>query len=78
MKEKVKAIADEIIGICVVCNRKIQRENKMARQLDGLWVCGSSCMSKFLKEKKKWTADNWDEICKLQALYEERKRVKAI
>ena len=74
MNKKESALAGEITGICVVCNKRIKEENKAARQVDGLSVCGSVCISKFLKEKKKWTAENWDAICKMQVLYEERKR----
>lgn len=66
-------MADEIIGICVVCNQKII-EKAMAKRVDGLWLCSEDCISRFLKEKKKWSPENWGELCKLQALYEERKR----
>ena len=68
--------AGENIRICVVCNKKIKEDNLKAKKLDGLWVCSSNCLSKFQKEKKKWTPEEWDELCKMQASYEERKRAE--
>lgn len=59
---------------CVVCNKKVIKENKEARKIDGLWICCMRCIDKFLKEKKKWNSENWDEICKMQLLCEERKQ----
>lgn len=73
---KEKAIADEIVGICVVCNRKVNKNNKVTRKIDGLLVCCSGCVDKFIKEKKKWTSENWEAICRLQVLYEERKKIE--
>ena len=63
----------EVIGTCVVCNKKIIEDNKAARTIDRLWVCSPGCADKFLKAKKQWAPQNWDEICKMQLLYEERK-----
>lgn len=67
-------MVDEIIGICVVCNQKIKKQKVTAKKIDGLLLCGLVCTGKFLKEKKKWTSEKWDELCKMQALYEVRKR----
>ena len=69
-------MTDEIIAICVVCNQKIEKGKLSAKKIDGLWVCGLGCMDKFFEEKKKWRPENWGELCKLQAFYEERKRTE--
>lgn len=62
--------------ICVICNKNIKTDNSTATSIDGLWVCSSNCNSKFLTEKQKWTLEEWDALCKMQALYEERKRAE--
>lgn len=66
----------ENMHICVVCNKNINEEESKASNIDGLWICSSNCLSKFQKEKKKWTQEEWDELCKMQASYEERKRAQ--
>ncbi len=71
-----KAVASESVGICPVCNKKIKNHDALARKIDGLWLCGISCVDRFLKEKKKWTPKDWDALCSMQALYEERKRAE--
>ena len=71
-----RAIANENIGICTVCNKKIKNDDLIARKIDGVWLCGYSCIEKFLEEKKMWTPNDWGELCKLQILYEERKRAE--
>ena len=68
------AMTDGIIGNCVVCNQKIKKEKMTAKRIDDLWVCGLGCRNKFLKEKRRWIPKNWVELCKMQAIYEERKR----
>lgn len=70
------AMLDEFIGICVVCNKRIEKGSKTARMIDGVWLCNLHCLDKFLEEKKKWTPENWVSICRMQALYEERKRAE--
>ena len=67
---------EETVGICVVCNRNVKKDKLASRQIDGLWVCSSGCIDKFLKEKKKWIPENWEQLCRMQALYEERKRTE--
>ena len=62
-----------ILGICVMCKKKIKVDMVSAKKVDGLWLCGAGCIDKFLKEKKKWTPAGWDELCHLQVLYEERR-----
>lgn len=69
-----RAIEEEIIHICAVCYRAIKKDDPAARDIDGFWVCSSNCASKLLKEKRMWTAKEWDELCKMQAIYEERRR----
>ena len=68
--------AGENMRICVVCNKNMKDDKLKASYIDGLWVCGSNCLSKFEKEKKKWTPEEWNELCKMQASYEEQKRVE--
>ena len=68
--------AGENCHICVVCNKNIKEDELKARNIDGIWVCSSNCLSKFRKEKKKWAPEKWDELCKMQASYEERKRAE--
>lgn len=68
--------AYENMRTCVVCNRKINEGKSKAKQLDGLWICGLNCVNKFQKEKQKWTPEEWDELCKMQALYEKRKQAE--
>ena len=69
-----RTMEDEILHICAVCYRGISKDSLAARDIDGFWACSSNCVSKLLKEKKMWTPTEWDELCKIQALYEERKR----
>ena len=71
-----RTMARENARICVVCNRNIKKDNLSSRHIDGLCLCSLNCVDKFLEEKKKWTAKEWDELCKMQALYEERKRAE--
>lgn len=71
-----RAVAYENLGICVVCNRNIKKDSLATRNIDGLCVCSLDCADKFLEEKKKWTSREWDELCKMQALFEERKRAE--
>ena len=71
-----RAIAYDNSGICVVCNRNIKKDSLATRNIDGLCVCSLNCADKFLKEKNKWTSKEWDELCKMQALFEERKRAE--
>ena len=71
-----RAIVDENIRICVVCRKNIKKDKLSARKIEGFWVCSSHCTNKFLKEKKMWTPKEWGELCKMQALYEERKRAE--
>ena len=54
-----------ILGICVMCRKKVNDDKVTAEKIDGLWLCGAKCVDKFLKEKKKWTPAGWDELCQL-------------
>lgn len=74
---KEKAISSENIGVCPVCNKKIKSDNLIARKINGLWLCSINCIHKFLKEKKKWTPEEWEKLCNLQSQYEERKRAES-
>lgn len=58
-----------ILGICVMCRKKVNDDTIAARKINGLWLCDNKCAAKFLKEKKKWTPEGWIELCHL--LYEE-------
>lgn len=58
-----------ILGICVMCRKKVNDATITARKINGLWLCDAKCAAKFLKEKKKWTSAGWTELCHL--LYEE-------
>lgn len=71
-----RAISYENSSICAVCNRNIRKDSLGTRNIDGLCVCSLNCADRFLEEKKKWTTSEWDELCKMQALYEERKRAE--
>lgn len=71
-----KTMEDEIIHVCAVCYRGITRDNPAARNVDGFWACSSSCGSKLMKEKQMWTTREWHELCKMQELFEERKRAE--
>lgn len=59
---------------CAVCSTNIKRDDLIARRIDSFWVCSSKCVNKLLKEKKMWTPKEWDELGKIQAVYDERKR----
>lgn len=71
-----RTTAGENMRICFVCNSNMKYDEPKARKIDGLWVCGSNCLSKFEKEKKKWTPEEWGGLCKMQASYEELKRAE--
>lgn len=60
---------DTILGVCVMCKKRITEDKEKVREIDGLWLCGSGCANKLLKEKKQWTPAGWHELCQL--LYEE-------
>ena len=71
-----RIIEGEIVHICAVCYRGIKMDSSEARNVDGFWACSSSCSGKLLKEKKMWTDREWNELCKMQELFEERKRAE--
>lgn len=71
-----KVMVNENTRICVVCNNNIKTDESTATSIDGLWVCSSNCSNKFLKKKQKWTVEEWNALCKMQALYEDRKRAE--
>lgn len=72
----IRAVNEENLHICAVCYRNIKNDNVAARKIDDFWGCSSRCINKLLKEKKMWTSKEWDELGKMQALYEERKRME--
>ena len=71
-----RSIAYENASVCVVCNKKVKRDKLKAMKIDGFWICGSNCIDKFLKAREMWNPKGWDEVCKMQMLYEERKRAE--
>lgn len=73
-KDRGGAEMEKAIHSCAVCSRDIERDNLIARRVDSFWVCSTKCVNKLLKEKKMWTPKGWDELGKIQALYDERKR----
>lgn len=66
----------ENMRICVVCNINMNKDESEASKIDGLWVCGSNCLSKFQDEKKKWASKEWNKLCKMHASYVEQKRAE--
>ena len=71
-----RVIEEEIVHICAVCYMGINMDSPEARNVDGFWTCSSDCSSKLLKEKKMWTDREWNELGKMQELFEERQRAE--
>lgn len=69
-------MVDEVLGTCVVCNKGVMKGVKASKKVDGIWLCSVQCKDTFLAEKKKWAPEHWKSICRLQVLYEERKRAE--
>ncbi|MFC1925350.1 hypothetical protein ACFLW2_01475 [Chloroflexota bacterium] len=72
-----RVIVDEAVHICVVCNQKVKDGNSVAMTIDGLWLCSLGCINKFLKEKRRWKLENWQELCKMQVSFQERKQAES-
>ncbi len=65
-------MANETVEICAICDKEIPKGKMTATKIDGLWVCGFGCISKFQKGKKKWTSGEWEELRERQTSFEQQ------